>query len=82
MQKIKAAMPDVMLMTDGDSSAQAAGRDAVAAGTKPNPYEGIYSLVGNDDQTTFESEGVQKCVKIYEDATGQEGRRAEGSQAR
>jgi hypothetical protein len=70
VQKIKAAMPDAMLMTDSDSSAQGAARDVVSAGTKPNPYEGIYSLVGNDDQTTFESPGVQRCVKIYEDATG------------
>ena len=70
VNKIKAAMPDVMLMTDGDSSAQGAGRDAVAAGADPNPYEGMYSLVGNNDQTVFESEGVQRCVKIYEDATG------------
>ena len=70
VQKIKAGLPDVMLMTDSDSSAQAAARDAVNAGTKPNPYEGIYSLVGNDDQTTFESPGVQRCVKVYEDATG------------
>jgi hypothetical protein len=70
VQKIKAGLPDVMLMTDADSSAQGAARDVVAQGTKPNPYEGIYSLVGNDDQTTFESPGVQACVKTYEDATG------------
>jgi ABC-type branched-subunit amino acid transport system substrate-binding protein len=70
VQKLKAGMPGVMLITDGDSSAQAAGRDVVHAGTKPNPYDGMYALVGNDDETTFESPGVQACVKIYEAATG------------
>jgi hypothetical protein len=70
VQKIKAGMPDVMLMTNSDSSAQGAARDAVSAHITPNPYEGIYSLVGNDDETTFESPGVQRCVKIYEAATG------------
>ncbi|MDQ1532487.1 MAG: hypothetical protein QOF28_248 [Actinomycetota bacterium] len=70
VQKITAGLPGVMLMTDSDSSAQGAARDVVSAGTKPNPYEGMYSLVGNDDQTTFESPGVQRCVKTYEDATG------------
>jgi ABC-type branched-subunit amino acid transport system substrate-binding protein len=70
VQKIKAGMPGVMLMTNSDSSAQGAARDAVSAHITPNPYEGIYSLVGNDDETTFESPGVQRCVKIYEAATG------------
>ena len=89
VQKIKAAMPDVMLMTDGDSSAKGAGRDAVHAGVKPNPYEGMYSLTGNDDETTFETPSVQACVKIYEAGThttvvapkdlkpGKDGKRAE-----
>jgi hypothetical protein len=70
VQELTAGMPGVMLMTDADSSAQGAGQDAVHAGVHPNPYEGMYSLVGRNDQSTFETPDVQKCVKIYEAATG------------
>ena len=69
VQKLKAGMPDVMLMTDGDSSAKGAGQDAVRAKLNPNPYAGMYSLTGNDDQTTFELPAVQQCVSVYEAAT-------------
>jgi hypothetical protein len=69
VQKLKAGMPNVMLMTDGDSSAKGAGQDAVRAKINPNPYAGMYSLTGNDDQTTFELPAVQKCVSVYEAAT-------------
>jgi hypothetical protein len=62
-------MPGVMLMTDGDSSAKGAGQDAVRAKLNPNPYAGMYTLTGHDDETTFELPAVQKCVSVYETAT-------------
>jgi hypothetical protein len=70
VQKIKAAMPGVLLMTDGDSSAKGAGQDAQHAGIKPNPYEGMLSLAGLSDEQQFETPKVQACVKVWEKASG------------
>ncbi len=82
VQKIRAAMPDVLLMTDTDSSAKGAGQDAVHAGITPNPYDGMLSLTGLSDEQQFETPRVQACVKTYETATGEKVRGAAGSQAR
>lgn len=71
VQTIKAAMPNVLLMTNTDSSAKGAAQDAVHAGVKPNPYDGILSLIGLSDEEQFETPRVQACVKTYETATGQ-----------
>jgi hypothetical protein len=70
VQKIRAEMPDVLLMTDADSSAKGAGQDAVHANLNPNPYAGILSLVGLNDQQQFETPKVQACVKVWQDASG------------
>jgi hypothetical protein len=70
VQAIKAAMPDALIMTNTDSSAKGAAQDAVRAGVKPNPYDGILSLTGLSDQQQFETAPIQACVKIYEDASG------------
>ncbi len=71
VQKIKASMPDVLLMTDTDSSAKGAAQDAVHAGARPNPYDGILSLTGLSDEQQFETPKVQACVKTYETASGE-----------
>jgi hypothetical protein len=70
VQAIKAAMPNALLMTNTDSSAKGAAQDAVHAGLKPNPYNGILSLTGLSDEQQFETPRVQACVKTYETATG------------
>jgi hypothetical protein len=62
---IKAAMPNVLLLTDGESSAQEAGQDATAAKVTPNPYAGMLTANGQTDEEQFESANVQQCVKEY-----------------
>jgi hypothetical protein len=66
VQKIKAAFPDAFLMTDGDSSAKAAGQDAQQANVSPNPYAGMVSLTGLTDEQQFETPNVQKCMAVWE----------------
>ncbi len=70
VQKIKKAMPDVLIVTDGDSSAKGAAQDVAAAGVSPNPYAGTLALVGLTDQEQFETPDLQACVKVWEDASG------------
>lgn len=70
VEKIKAAMPDMLLITD-DSSTGEQAKDEVKAGKSPNPYEGMLTLNGLSEDETFNSAGVQACVKIYEAATGE-----------
>src|SRR5262249_38753391 len=68
--KIKAAFPDALIMTDADSSAKGAAQDAQQKKVSPNPYDGIISLAGLTDQQQFDSPNVQKCVGIWEKASG------------
>ncbi len=70
IQKIRKALGDILIMTDGDSSAKAAGQDAVNAGLNPNPYAGMLAWVGLTDQQQFETPSLQECVKVWETASG------------
>jgi ABC-type branched-subunit amino acid transport system substrate-binding protein len=72
VEKIKAELPDALLITDAESTAEQAG-DLVAAGTDPNPYEGMLGAIGETPSDRWEnkSELLQQCVDIYEDATGE-----------
>jgi ABC-type branched-subunit amino acid transport system substrate-binding protein len=69
VEKIRTAIPDMLLITD-DSSTGEQAVDEHKSGVVPNPYEGMLSLAGLSDQETFETGPVQTCVKTYEDATG------------
>jgi len=70
VEKIKGAMPDMQLITDvTEVGAQA--KDETKAGKKPNPYEGLLAADGLSAQENFETDSVQKCIKVYEDATGE-----------
>jgi ABC-type branched-subunit amino acid transport system substrate-binding protein len=70
VEKIKKAIPGMLLVTT-DSSVGDQAKDEKKAGVSPNPYEGMLSLSGLGDIDTFKSAGVQRCVKIYQDATGE-----------
>ena len=70
VDKIKKAIPDALLVTDADSSAKAAGQDAVNADVTPNPYDGIIALAGLNDQAEFERKQTADCIKIWETASG------------
>ncbi|MEY2461296.1 MAG: branched-chain amino acid transport system substrate-binding protein [Acidimicrobiaceae bacterium] len=70
VEKIRKAIPSMLLITT-DSSVGDQAKDEKKAGVTPNPYDGMLSLSGLGDSETFKSEGVQRCVKIYEAATGE-----------
>jgi ABC-type branched-subunit amino acid transport system substrate-binding protein len=71
VEKIKKQMPDVLLITDGFSSAQLAGQDETAAGVKPNPFDGMITADGPSESQQWQLPSVQDCVKTYQTATGQ-----------
>jgi hypothetical protein len=71
VEKIKAEIPGVTLIADAPSGILQEGRDHVAQGIVPNPYEGTLavepSLTGD---AQFEEAGSKACVAVYEKATG------------
>jgi ABC-type branched-subunit amino acid transport system substrate-binding protein len=71
VEKIKSRMPNVLLLADSVAPAQQAGQDEVAAGRKPNPYDGLLSANGLTDSEEWQSPRLQQCVKTYEAASGQ-----------
>jgi ABC-type branched-subunit amino acid transport system substrate-binding protein len=68
--ELKDAFPKATLIADQTPVAVAGGQDAVAAGTEPNPYEGLISAEGQSSQARFETPIMRQCVKTYEKATG------------
>ena len=70
VEKISAAIPGITLVAD-DSGVGEQASDEVKAGKTPNPYEGLLTLNGLNDDETFVLPGVQACVKAYQDATGE-----------
>jgi ABC-type branched-subunit amino acid transport system substrate-binding protein len=71
VSKLTTQLPGVLLLTDAESSAVGSAQDAVAAHVNPNPYEGMLTANGLTDQDAFVTPNFQKCVKTYEDATGE-----------
>lgn len=71
VEKIKAAMPKVRLITDAESTIEQA-QDLAAAGADPNPYEGMLTLVGATESERWanKSPELQTCVDVWEKATG------------
>jgi len=69
IEKIRKAMPNVMLITDiGD--VRTFGREEKAAGMNPNPYEGILSATGPTSQEYQVGDNWKYCQDIYQKATG------------
>jgi ABC-type branched-subunit amino acid transport system substrate-binding protein len=74
VEKIKKAIPAMVLITNiTETGGQA--KDETASVQKgeitSNPYEGLLTASGATSDETFQSPGVQACVKIYETATGE-----------
>ena len=63
VEQIKAAMPNVLLLTDGASSAEGGGQDEASSGRKPNPYDGMLTANGLTDEEVWQSAGLQQCVR-------------------
>jgi len=72
VEKIRAAMPNVLLLTDSESSAAGGGQDETSSGRKPNPYDGMLTAAGLTDEEVWQSPGLQRCVKTYETGSGQQ----------
>jgi ABC-type branched-subunit amino acid transport system substrate-binding protein len=70
VEKIKAAMPDITLIADNSGVGEQAA-DEVKAGLSPNPYEGLITLTGLNDDETFQLQPVQDCAKAFETETGE-----------
>jgi ABC-type branched-subunit amino acid transport system substrate-binding protein len=72
VDKLKQAIPTVQLIAD-DSSAGNNGQTENKPDTKatPNSYEGMLVAQGLSDPEQFATDAVQKCVKVYEAATGE-----------
>jgi hypothetical protein len=71
VEKLRAGMPNVLLITDGEASAQGGGQDETNSGKKPNPYDGMLTANGLTDLEVWQSAGIQGCVKTYETGSGQ-----------
>lgn len=71
VEKIKAALPNALLLADSDSTSEQAQAE-VNAKLTPNPYEGMLSVTGElaAERWANKSPLLQKCVDIYEKATG------------
>jgi len=66
VSKLRNEMPGVLLMTDGEASAQANGK----AEPNPNPYDGMLTATNLPSQQNFEQPSFQACAKTYQDALG------------
>lgn len=64
--KLRAGLPDVLLMTDAAASAQANGK----AEPNPNPYDGMLTATNLAAQQHFEQPSFQACAKTYQAAIG------------
>src|SRR5262249_50347833 len=66
VEKIKAAMPNVLLLADSDSVSEQA-QDEVKANKSPNPYEGMLSITGATDSERWDnpSPELKQCIDIY-----------------
>jgi hypothetical protein len=71
VEKIKARMPALQLVTDAESGTHGAAQGEVAAHRNPNPYEGTLTAAGETADDIWKSPSVQACAKIYEAASGQ-----------
>lgn len=71
-EQLKQQLPDVQIYAGADSVLQQA-RDLQAAGSDPNPYEGMYSVTGqsSDDRWENKNDILQACVDTFEAETGE-----------
>jgi ABC-type branched-subunit amino acid transport system substrate-binding protein len=69
VQKLKAAMPDVMLVADNTNTLEQA-QQLQSAGVKPNPYEGLITAGGLSASEADASANWKFCAEIYTRETG------------
>jgi len=71
VEKVKAVLPDTLLIADGEESAAGGGQDETTSGRKPNPYDGMLSANGQTDAELWQSTSLQQCVDTYQTGSGQ-----------
>ena len=76
VQKLKAALPDALLLADNADVLQQA-RQLQTAKITPNPYEGIISAGGLSPAEYDASDNWKYCADIYKAATGKVAENAE-----
>jgi hypothetical protein len=71
MEKLRAGMPNVTLITDATSTdVLGYGQQEQKAGRKPNPYEGMITIGGPTSQEYDQSANWNYCATIYQQQTG------------
>ena len=68
VEKVKAGMPNVLLMADGESGTKDGAQNEVAAHKSPNPYEGALTAIGDTAAETWHRSDVQNCAQIADTA--------------
>jgi Periplasmic binding protein len=72
IEKLRAQMPQVTLITDTDATVILGyGQQEQHAGKHPNPYEGIITAGGPTSQEYDQSDNWKYCASIYQKQTGQ-----------
>jgi ABC-type branched-subunit amino acid transport system substrate-binding protein len=69
VEKVRARMPNVTLITD-DDTANIFGQEEQTAGRTPNPYEGILIAAGQTDHEYDQGANWKYCQDIYQHQTG------------
>ena len=78
IEKVRAEMPDVLLVTDNDASVTLGyGQQEKQIGRTPNPYEGIITAGGPTSAEYDASANWKFCASIYKEETGKAAPNAE-----
>jgi hypothetical protein len=71
IEKVRARMPNVILITDVDPGVVwGYGKQEQQAGRRPNPYEGIITAAGPTAAEYDQSDNWKYCATIYQAQTG------------
>jgi len=72
VEKVKAELPDALLISDSPSVVQQ-GQDLVEAGVDPNPYTGTITADTQSREERWAEPGplLQACIDAYEERTGE-----------
>jgi hypothetical protein len=79
VEKVRARMPTITLVTDNDT-ANTFGQEEQIAGRTPNPYEGIIFAGGPTSHEYAQSANWKYCQAIYQQKTGKVPPNAETNQ--
>ena len=78
IEKVRAEMPDVLLVTDNDATVTLGyGQQERQIGRTPNPYEGIITAAGPTSAEYDASANWKFCASIYKQETGKAAPNAE-----